>query len=96
MIITLIIVIIIVCHYSKFFKYDEDLFGDHAVSCAGMVSIKHRHNLVRDTLLDVCLRSGISAGKEVDIGLRDRSVRSLRPADLLIYAWDGERMFVLI
>ncbi len=27
-----------------------DVFGDHAVSCAGMVGIKHRHNLVRDTL----------------------------------------------
>ncbi|KAL6544231.1 hypothetical protein OROGR_010728 [Orobanche gracilis] len=56
-----------------------------------MVGIKHRHNLVRDTLLDVFFRSGISAGKEVDIGLRDGSDRSLRPADLLLYAWDRGR-----
>ncbi|KAL6585441.1 hypothetical protein OROMI_002085 [Orobanche minor] len=69
----------------------EDLFGDHAVSCAGMVGTKHRHNLIRDTLLDVCFRSGISAGKEVNIGLRDGSDGSLRPADLLLYAWDRGR-----
>ncbi|GJV83550.1 RNA-directed DNA polymerase, eukaryota [Tanacetum coccineum] len=46
-----------------------DIYGDHAVSCAGIVGIKHRHNVVRDTLVDICYRSGISAGKEVDIGL---------------------------
>ncbi|KAL6535028.1 hypothetical protein OROMI_026402 [Orobanche minor] len=74
-----------------FLVFAEDLFGDHAVSCAGMVDIKHRHNLVRDTLLDVCFRSGISAGKEVDIGLRDGSDRSLRHVDLLLYAWDRGR-----
>ena len=68
--------------------FDGDVFGDHAVSCAGMVGIKHRHNLVRDTLLDICFRSGISASKEVDIGLVDESGRSLRPADLFLYAWD--------
>ncbi|KAL6538342.1 hypothetical protein OROGR_012330 [Orobanche gracilis] len=71
--------------------FDGDLFGDHAVSCAGMVGIKHRHNIVRDTFLDVCFRSGISAGKEVDIGLRDGCDRPLRPADLLLYAWDRGR-----
>nr|GEV26714.1 hypothetical protein [Tanacetum cinerariifolium] len=41
----------------------------HGVSCAGIIGIKHRHNVVRDTLVDICYRSGISAGKEVDIGL---------------------------
>ncbi|GJS70528.1 hypothetical protein Tco_0703369 [Tanacetum coccineum] len=46
-----------------------DIYGDHAVSCAGIIGIKHRHNIVRDTLVDICYRSGISAGKEVDIGL---------------------------
>ncbi|KAL6542957.1 hypothetical protein OROHE_010477 [Orobanche hederae] len=56
-----------------------------------MVSIKHRHNLVRDTLLDVYFRSGIFAGKKVDIGLRDGSDKPLRPADLLLYAWDRGR-----
>ena len=39
--------------YSRVFA--EDIFGDHAVSCAGIVGIKHRHNVVRDTLADVCI-----------------------------------------
>nr|GEV33958.1 putative reverse transcriptase domain-containing protein [Tanacetum cinerariifolium] len=26
-----------------------DIYGDHDVSCAGIVGIKHRHNVVRDT-----------------------------------------------
>ncbi|GKA66401.1 hypothetical protein Tco_0766209 [Tanacetum coccineum] len=30
-----------------------DIYGDHAVSCAGIVGIKHRHNVVRDTLVDI-------------------------------------------
>ena len=68
--------------------FDGDIFGDHAVSCPGIVGLKHRHNLVRDTLLDICFRSGISAGKEVNIGLVDEHGRSLRPADLLLYSWD--------
>ncbi|GKB60376.1 hypothetical protein Tco_0916562, partial [Tanacetum coccineum] len=46
-----------------------DIYGDHAVSCVGIIGIKHRHNVVRDTLVDICYRSGISAGKKVDIGL---------------------------
>nr|GEZ54213.1 reverse transcriptase domain-containing protein [Tanacetum cinerariifolium] len=33
----------------------------HVVSCAGVIGIKHRHNVVRDTLVDICYRSGISA-----------------------------------
>ncbi|GJY48491.1 hypothetical protein Tco_0438447 [Tanacetum coccineum] len=44
-----------------------DIYGDHAVSCAGIIDIKHRHNAVRYTFVDICYRSGISAGKEVDI-----------------------------
>ncbi|GJZ73435.1 hypothetical protein Tco_0637581 [Tanacetum coccineum] len=48
--------------------FTRDIYGDHDVSCDGVIGIKHRHNVVRDTLVDICLRSGISAGKEVDIG----------------------------
>ncbi|GJZ98791.1 hypothetical protein Tco_0671244, partial [Tanacetum coccineum] len=51
-----------------------DIYGDHAVSCAG---IKHRHNVVRDTLIDIYYRSGISIGKEVDIELDGRVSSSL-------------------
>ncbi|GJU81438.1 hypothetical protein Tco_1283803 [Tanacetum coccineum] len=69
--------------------FDGDIYGDHAVSCAGIIGIKHRHNVVRDTLVDICYRSGISAGKQVDIGLDGRRDKPLRPADMLLYSWDG-------
>ncbi|GKG20295.1 hypothetical protein Tco_0380096, partial [Tanacetum coccineum] len=48
----------------------------------------HRHYVVRDTLVDICYRSGISAGKEVDIGLDGGRDKPLRPADMLLYSWD--------
>ncbi|GJX33235.1 hypothetical protein Tco_0243090 [Tanacetum coccineum] len=51
--------------------FAEDIYGDHAVSCAGIIGIKHRHNVVPDTLVDICYRSGISVGKEIDIGMTD-------------------------
>ncbi|GJZ14797.1 hypothetical protein Tco_0550474 [Tanacetum coccineum] len=63
--------------------------GDHVVSCLGIIGIKHRHNVVRDTLVDICFRSGISAGKEVDIGLDGGYDKPLRPKDMLLYSWDG-------
>nr|GEZ72546.1 hypothetical protein [Tanacetum cinerariifolium] len=60
----------------------------HAVLCAGTIGIKHRHNLVRDTLVDTCYRSGISVGKEVDIGLDGGCEKPLRPTYMLLYSWD--------
>ncbi|GJT57615.1 putative reverse transcriptase domain-containing protein [Tanacetum coccineum] len=69
--------------------FTGDVYGDHAVSCAGVIGIKHRHNAVRDTLVDICFRSGISAGKEVDIGLGGGRDKALRPADMLLYSWEG-------
>ncbi|GKF41296.1 hypothetical protein Tco_0124638 [Tanacetum coccineum] len=63
--------------------FTRDIYGDHVVSCAGIIGIKHRHNVVRDTLVDICLRSGISAGKEVDIG--GGYDKALRHADVLLY-----------
>ncbi|GJV79845.1 hypothetical protein Tco_1515715 [Tanacetum coccineum] len=49
--------------------FPGDIYEDNAVSCAGINGIKNRHNVVRDTLVDICYRSGISTGNEVDIGL---------------------------
>ncbi|GKA11986.1 putative reverse transcriptase domain-containing protein [Tanacetum coccineum] len=69
--------------------FARDIYGDHVVSCVGVIGIKHRHNVVRDTLVDICYRSGISAGKEVDIGLDGGRDKPLRPADMLLYSWDG-------
>ena len=66
-----------------------DIYGDHVVSCAGIIGIKHRHNVVRDTLVDICYRSGISAGKEVDIGMDGGRDKPLHLADMLLYSWDS-------
>ncbi|GJV04877.1 hypothetical protein Tco_1338446 [Tanacetum coccineum] len=65
-----------------------DIYGDHVVSCAGIIGIKHRHNVVCDTLVDICFRSRVSDGKEVDIGLGGGGDKALRPADMLLYSWD--------
>nr|GFA42283.1 ABC transporter A family member 9-like [Tanacetum cinerariifolium] len=65
-----------------------DIYGDHVVSCAGIIGIKRRHNVMRDTLVDICFRAGISADKEVDIGLDGGNDKKLRPADMLLYSWD--------
>nr|GEV25203.1 hypothetical protein [Tanacetum cinerariifolium] len=69
--------------------FTDDIYGDHVVSCAGIVGIKHRHNLVRDTLVDIYFQSGISTGKEVDIGLGEGRDKPLRLADMLLCSWDG-------
>ncbi|GKC57534.1 reverse transcriptase domain-containing protein [Tanacetum coccineum] len=66
-----------------------DIYGHHVVSCAGIIGIKHRHNVVRDTLVDICYRFWISAGKEVDIWLDGGRDKPLRSADMLLYSWDG-------
>ncbi|GKF54003.1 hypothetical protein Tco_0160913 [Tanacetum coccineum] len=44
---------------------------------------------MHNTLVDICYRSRISAGKEVDIGLDGGRDKLLRPADMLLYSWDG-------
>ncbi|GJY61725.1 reverse transcriptase domain-containing protein [Tanacetum coccineum] len=62
--------------------------NDHAISCAGIIGIKHRHNVVRDTLVGIYFWSGISAGKEVDIGLGGGREKPIPPADMLLYSWD--------
>ncbi|GJZ69890.1 putative reverse transcriptase domain-containing protein [Tanacetum coccineum] len=78
----------------KHVKYEakvfaRDIYRDHVVSCAGIIGIKHRRNVVHDTLVDICYRFGISAGREVDIGLDGGRDKPLRPADILLYSWDG-------
>ncbi|GJX59079.1 hypothetical protein Tco_0290469 [Tanacetum coccineum] len=40
---------------------------------SGIICIKHRHNVVRDTLVDICYRSGISAGLNVCVDLTGSS-----------------------
>ncbi|GKD24280.1 hypothetical protein Tco_1230494, partial [Tanacetum coccineum] len=59
-----------------------DIYGDHVVSCARVIGIKHRHNVVRDTFIDIYCRSRVSAGKEVYIGLDRGRDKPLCPSDL--------------
>ncbi|GKA31015.1 hypothetical protein Tco_0717320 [Tanacetum coccineum] len=68
--------------------FNGDIYGDHAVSCVGIVGIKHRHNVVRDTLVNICYRSWYSVGKEVDIMLDRGCDKPLRPTNMLLYSWD--------
>nr|GEW49915.1 hypothetical protein [Tanacetum cinerariifolium] len=58
----------------KHVKYEaKDIYGDHVVSCADITGIKHRHNGVRDTLVDICYRSRISARLDVCVDLTGSS-----------------------
>nr|GEY08971.1 hypothetical protein [Tanacetum cinerariifolium] len=66
-----------------------DIYKNHVVTCAGIIGIKHRHNIMRDTLVDICYWSGISASKEIDIGLEGGHDKPLRLADMILYSWDG-------
>ncbi|GJV34985.1 hypothetical protein Tco_1407462 [Tanacetum coccineum] len=61
-----------------------DIYREHVVSCAGIVGIKHWHNVVRDTLVDICFRSGISSGKKLDIRLGGGRDKPLRPTDMMV------------
>nr|GEW09768.1 RNA-directed DNA polymerase, eukaryota [Tanacetum cinerariifolium] len=65
-----------------------DIYGDHVLSCAGIIGIKLHHNVVHDNPVDICYRYEISAGKEVDIGLDGGRDKPLRPVDMLLYSWD--------
>ncbi|GKB92642.1 hypothetical protein Tco_0964914 [Tanacetum coccineum] len=68
--------------------FTGDIYEDHIVSCAGIIGFKHRDNVMCDALVDICFRSGILAGKEVDIGLGGGCDKPLGPADMLLYSWD--------
>ncbi|GJV48375.1 hypothetical protein Tco_1438587 [Tanacetum coccineum] len=71
-------------------KIEDDLLSNenHIVSCADIIGIKYRHIVVRDTLVDICFRSGISAVKEVDIGLGRGCDKPLHHVDLLLALWE--------
>nr|GEX57209.1 hypothetical protein [Tanacetum cinerariifolium] len=64
------------------------IYEDHVVACAGIVGIKHRHNILHDTHVNICFWSRIFTGKEVDIRLGGGGDKPLRPADILLYSWD--------
>ncbi|GKB45517.1 hypothetical protein Tco_0896270, partial [Tanacetum coccineum] len=66
--------------------FNEDIYGDHAISCAGIVGIKHRHNIMCNTLVDICYHSGILAdgGLDVCVDMTGSSpLRQTRMADFM-------------
>jgi len=64
-----------------------DQWEDHAVHCSSEVGVKFRHDLVRDTLFDICSKVGIMARKEAPMGFLSEDGKDLRPADLLLFNW---------
>ncbi|GKE10765.1 hypothetical protein Tco_1414316, partial [Tanacetum coccineum] len=57
--------------YSRVFN--RDIYRDHVVSCAGIVGIKHSHNVERYSLVDISYCSEISAGLDVCVDLTGSS-----------------------
>ena len=64
-----------------------DKWGDHAVHCSNEIGVKCRHNLVRDMLVNICCKAGISIRKETLVGFSSKAGKDLRPADLLLFNW---------
>nr|GFA50675.1 hypothetical protein [Tanacetum cinerariifolium] len=72
--------------------FNGDIHRDHVVSCAGIVSIKHRHNMVRDTLIDICFRSGISADLTGSSPLTQTGMANFIPGRAVIDAAQRKRV----
>ena len=69
-----------------------DKYGEHALHCRELSGFKYRHDFVRDALMDILRRAGISAKKEAPVNfLTDPSKgrSTLRPADVLVFGWEG-------
>ena len=64
-----------------------DIWGDHVVHCFSEIGAKFRRNLVRDMLVDICCKAGISVRKEAPMGFCSEVGKNLRPADLLLFNW---------
>ena len=49
--------------------------------------MKFRHNLVRDMLVDVCCKAGVSVHKEAPLRFYSEAGKNLRPTDILLFNW---------
>jgi hypothetical protein len=70
-----------------------DIYGHHAASCQGVVGRSACHNCVRETLHGLALRAGLSTERE-PLHLIPGQPK-LKPADVLIHEWDGDRAICL-
>ncbi|KAJ0834530.1 putative exostosin [Helianthus annuus] len=69
-----------------------DKYGEHALHCRELPGFKYRHDFVRDTLMDILRRAGISAKKEAPVNFLTDPAEgrsTLRPADVLVFGWEG-------
>ena len=66
-------------------NFNADQMGHHAVACVKAGGHIYGHNAVRDTLLQVAAAAGFTVERERAIP----SDASLRPADLLVHAWQA-------
>ena len=64
-----------------------DKWGDHTVHCSYEIGVKYRHNLVRDMLVDICCKAGISVRKEAQMGFYLEAGKELRSAILHMFNW---------
>ena len=64
-----------------------DKWGNHAVHYSHEIGVKFQHNLVRDMLMDICCKSGISVGKEALMGFYSEVGKELRLDSLLLFNW---------
>ncbi|MFS7986034.1 putative exostosin [Helianthus anomalus] len=74
-----------------------DKYGEHAVHCKELPRLKYRHDWVRDVLLDILRRAGISAKKEAHVNFLTDPIEgrfTLRPSDLLVFGWVRGNMLV--
>ena len=61
--------------------------GDHVVHCSSDIDVKFRHNLVRDMLVDIYCKVGISVRKKASMGFYPETGKNLRPTGILLFNW---------
>lgn len=67
------------------------VFGDHGIHCTHEVGLKFFHDIVRDTLSDICFRVGVQAKTEASLGFLANDGGEARPADILVLNRDNGR-----
>nr|GEU51982.1 putative reverse transcriptase domain-containing protein [Tanacetum cinerariifolium] len=81
-----------ICHVCR--KACLDSFKEHAVHYKELPRFKHRHDMVKDVLFDICRHVGISSKNKAPVNfLTNPSDRrsTLKPADVLVFRWVGEK-----
>ncbi|XP_026453755.1 uncharacterized protein LOC113355179 [Papaver somniferum] len=77
-----------------FFNRYMDFYGDHALALCSEGRTQILHDLVCDTITDMCFRAGDPTRKEVDLSFLSNDGGALRPADILVHSWENGRMCV--